>query len=338
VLLNLLSNAVKFTDRGGVRLQVRFSPPARLSFEVRDTGIGIRADQIETIFEPFEQVAEASRRLGGTGLGLTISRRLVRRMGGELQVRSNFGEGSTFWFELEVPVLDQEEEQRAMSAPAVVAGYEGPRRRILVVDDVAYNRAVLIDWLRSAGFDSAEAANGREALEQAVALRPDLIVMDLIMAQMHGLEAIRSLRQRPYFSEVPIIAISASVSEQDAWKSVQAGADAFLPKPIDLAQLQVQIARLLELKWTYTQTVPRREDRAAPEALVAPPGSEMELLYDLAQQGSMRDIARQAAYVASLDERYCPFAQELQRLAGRYESQAILALIERHREGGSNSS
>ena len=108
VLLNLLSNAVKFTDSGQVSLRVSLSSPARLRFEVRDTGIGIGADQLEAIFQPFEQAGEAQRRLGGTGLGLAISRQYVRLMGGDIQVESRVGQGSTFWFDLELPVVEAE--------------------------------------------------------------------------------------------------------------------------------------------------------------------------------------------------------------------------------------
>ncbi len=111
-LLNLLANAVKFTDQGQVTLRVRFFPPSRLRFEVQDTGIGIREDQLESIFHPFEQGGEAQRRLGGSGLGLAISQRFVRLMGGEIKVESRIGHGSSFWFELELPVVESRSRRR----------------------------------------------------------------------------------------------------------------------------------------------------------------------------------------------------------------------------------
>ena len=193
VLLNLLSNAIKFTDRGQVMLQVRVTPSARLRFEVRDTGSGIDVAELDTIFQPFEQVGDAQRRLGGTGLGLSISRQYVRRMGGDIQVESVLGQGSTFWFELEVPVVVAET-ATAMTR-RIVTGYQGPRQIVLVVDDLAENRAMVADMLKPLGFEVVEAANGREALEIAQNLLPHLILMDIVMPEMDGLEATLHLRR-----------------------------------------------------------------------------------------------------------------------------------------------
>jgi PAS domain S-box-containing protein len=331
VLLNLLANAVKFTDHGEVALQVRFSPPTGLRFQVRDTGIGIKKELLDSIFRPFCQVGEPHRRVGGTGLGLSISQQLVRSMGGELHVTSTFGQGTTFWFELSRVVTPQVERPKSIPASQVVTGYEGARRTVLVVDDVAYNRAMLIEWLQSVGFGTLEAANGREALEQA-ARHADLVLMDLVMPEVDGREAIESLRRNPETRALPIIATSASVSASGVRESHARGADAFLPKPIDLAQLQMLMGSLLKLTWTFASPAPSDAERDAADVLVAPPLAELDILYGLAQQGNMRDIARQAAHVALLDERYQPFARELQQLARTFQSKAILRLIERHRK------
>lgn len=139
VLLNLLYNAVKFTERGEVRLLVRFTPPSRLRFEVQDTGIGIGEDQRERLFQPFEQVGDAARRFGGTGLGLAISRQFVRLMGGDIQLESRLGEGSSFWFEVNLPVMKAG--TTASTAEDVVIGGEGAYRK-LVVDDVSENQVL----------------------------------------------------------------------------------------------------------------------------------------------------------------------------------------------------
>ena len=330
-LLNLLANAVKFTDRGQVSLHVRFSPPTRLRFEVQDTGIGIREDQLESIFQPFEQGGEAQRRLGGSGLGLAISQRFVRLMGGDIQVESRIGQGSTFWFELELPVVEVE----IATAPAagIVTGYQGPRKKVLIVDDVAENRAVLVDMLGPLGFQMAEAENGSEGLEKAQTLRPDLILMDIVMPEMGGLEATRRLRQLPAQKEVPIIAVSASTSGGDKESSLAAGVNAFQPKPIDFGILLAQIASLLKLNWTYAlpPAGPAQEHEAT-GPLLAPPAQEMKILHRLAREGNMRDIAQRAAHLVELDERYRPFADQLRVLAKGYQSKAILSLVERHLE------
>jgi PAS domain S-box-containing protein len=329
VLLNLLTNAIKFTDRGRVSLRVRFAPPARLRFEVQDTGIGVSADHLDTIFEPFEQVSDPQRRLGGAGLGLAISRQFVRRMGGDIYVTSQVNAGSTFWFELNVEVIEI-----AMLAPPerIVTGYEGPRKSVLVVDDVAANRAMAVDMLSQLGFEVVVAVNGPEALHKAQATRPDWILTDIVMPEMDGLEATRRLRQIPDFRHVPIIAMSASASGSDERKCLAAGVDAFVAKPIDMDQLLTQIATLLQLKWTYgPPSAPvAHADGAGP--VVVPPPQELETLHQLARMGNMRDITLWAERVAELDQRYRPFADQLRAMAKGYQSKAIVTLVERHLE------
>jgi CheY-like chemotaxis protein len=219
----------------------------------------MKAEDVDTIFQPFRQVSDMARRMAGTGLGLTISQHLVRCMGGDLHVASRFGEGSTFWFELEGVAQPQTPEPGVASVPPVVTGYDGPRRTVLVVDDVATNRAMLTDWLNSLGFRTLEAANGTEALA-AVAAGPDLFIMDLVMPDVDGLQAISTLRNRADGGTLPIIATSASVGKEEIQASQRAGADAFLPKPIDLQQLQNWLGTLLSLTWQS-----RRETSARPD-------------------------------------------------------------------------
>jgi PAS domain S-box-containing protein len=329
VLLNLLTNAVKFTDRGQVTLRVRFSPPARLRFEVHDTGIGVSADHLETIFKPFEQVSDPQHRLGGAGLGLAISRHFVRLMGGDIHVTSQVGAGSTFSFELDVPVIETEV---VVPPERLVTGYEGPRKKVLVVDDVSANRAMAVDMLRQLGFDIVEAVNGTEALDMARSTRPDWILMDMVMPEMDGPEATRRLRQLPGLDEVPIIAMSASASDSDERKSLAAGANAFASKPIDVDKLLTQIATLLKLNWIYEPQAARAAEDEAVGPLMAPPPQELETLHHLARLGNMRDIVQWAGRVDELDERYRPFADQLRLLAKGYQSKAILTLVERYLE------
>jgi PAS domain S-box-containing protein len=332
VLLNLLANAVKFTDRGEVRLRVSFLPPGRLRFEVRDTGIGIGEDWREAIFQPFEQAGDMHHRFGGTGLGLAISRQLVRLMGSDIEIESRPGEGSAFWFELDLPVV-QSHAARAISE-SVVTGYQGSRRTVLVVDDVAANRLLLGDLLAPLGFEIAEAANGREGLDKAQRLRPDLILMDAVMPEMDGLEATRRLRRLPGLENVPVIAISANASEINEATALASGANAFLSKPIDLRALLAQVGRLLKLQWTrepQEKSPAARDD--APGGLIAPPAHELAVLHQLALLGNMRDIVREAAHLSELDGRYRAFADELKLLAKGYQSRAIVRLVERHMNG-----
>ncbi|MRV71251.1 AAA family ATPase [Duganella sp. FT92W] len=334
VLLNLLSNAIKFTDHGQVVLHVRRVAPARLRFEVRDTGVGIAEPEREKIFQPFEQAGDQQSRQGGTGLGLAISSQFVHMLGGELQVDSVPGQGSTFWFDMDAAMPESTEAPRQAHA---VQGYQGPRKSILVVDDVGENRMVLRDMLGPLGFTVHEAANGAEGLAQVQAVQPDLVLMDVVMPGVDGLAAMRWLRQSPAFGALPIIAVSASAGDHHAADSLAAGAQAFLPKPVKLDRLLEQVGALLGLAWTYDAAdTPATAAPRADAPLLAPPPDEMAVLHQLARQGNMRNIMQRADYLSALDERYRPFADQLTQLAKGYRSRAILELVEQHmrRDGG----
>jgi signal transduction histidine kinase/DNA-binding response OmpR family regulator len=329
VLLNLLGNAVKFTDTGKVSLRVLPAQAgARLRFEVADSGIGMSDGQLARIFQPFEQVASPQRHEGGTGLGLAISQQLVRLMGGNIDVVSEPGKGSTFWFEIDAPV--------AAAGPATVqpqetlVGYEGERKRLLVVDDVAQNRAMMLDLLQDAGFVVAAAANGLECLALLDSFKPDLILMDVMMPAMDGNETTRRIRRMPGWRGIPIVAVTASVGAEDEDKSRAAGADAFLAKPIDRDLLLRTIGRLLSLKWATAQTAPVGDEEAH---MAVPPADEIEELWRMAQIGDMRRIREQASYLRALDPAYAPFANRLDRLAQGYHSKQLTVFVARFRTG-----
>jgi PAS domain S-box-containing protein len=329
VLLNLLSNAVKFTDRGEVRLRVQSMPPARIRFQVNDTGIGIGKEQIRTLFQPFEQAGDIQRRLGGSGLGLAISRQLVRLMGGDIRVDSCVGEGTNFCFDVELPTV--EAAAARMEPPGYISGYQGPRKTILVIDDIAENRTVVADMLAQLGFDVQEASDTAAGLACAQKAEPDLILMDIVMPEIDGLQAISMLRQDPALSDIPVIAVSASASTSDREASLAVGANTFLPKPIDFDRLLEKIADLLKLVWTYEpwQTVPQAEsDEDRP--MIAPPQEEIVRLYELARLGNLQEIGKRAARLAALDERYRPFGECLGKLAKGYQSKAVFKFVKEH--------
>jgi signal transduction histidine kinase len=268
VLLNLLSNAVKFTDSGQVTLRSTCTlvpmndssseVMCRLRFEVEDKGIGMNELQLEHLFQPFAQVAEVGRREGGTGLGLAISRQLVRLMGGDIKVRSQAGEGSVFSFEIEVQA--QQAPVQALPRRGTPIGFKGVRRKVLVVDDVPLNRAMLLDSLGTMGFEMADASNGAVALEVAAQFKPDVIVMDVMMPVMDGLEATRRFRLMPALADVPIIATSASATQEMGIRCSAAGANAFIPKPIEQELLLKTMGRLMGLTWIYEEPEPRPDE------------------------------------------------------------------------------
>jgi CheY-like chemotaxis protein len=249
VLLNLLANAVRFTDRGWVSLSVTSNGRGQVRFEVSDSGIGMSSDQLRKLFQRFEQVGDVEHSAGGTGLGLAISRNLVRLMGGDLQVTSSLGTGSTFWFELE---LNTTGHPFGDSGPKpVISGYAGPRRSVLVVDDVLESRALLVELLEPLGFHVAQAENGATALSMARAARPDLIVTDIGMPEMGGYELGRRLGEDTGLASVPVIVISATHSAGSQREREALAEDARFTKPIDTEELLVTIARLLGIQWQY---------------------------------------------------------------------------------------
>ncbi|HMC46981.1 MAG TPA: ATP-binding protein [Caballeronia sp.] len=330
VLLNLLANAVKFTDRGKVSLIVTQTIFGAVRFEVSDTGIGIPPDQLRTVFEPFEQVGNPERRSEGTGLGLAISREFVLAMGSEIHVESGLGQGSTFWFEL-APATTVRSGMSRESDARVATGYEGPRRKVLIIDDVAVNRTVITELLSRLDFEIIEAASGAEGLAQAQSERPALIVTDIVMPGMDGLELTRRLRQTPGLTDVPIIVVTASPSGRDQERSLAAGVSAFLAKPVDFGQLLAQIGALLNLQWTYAVRA-HSPQSSLPDVLAAVPPAQLDELHRLARIGNMRDIIAWADRVSLIDPQYEPFATNLRGLAKGYQSKAILLLVEHYLE------
>jgi signal transduction histidine kinase/CheY-like chemotaxis protein len=335
VLLNLLGNAVKFTDRGTVSLRVARVPAAsgddgvRLRFEVADTGIGMSAQQRGRLFHPFEQVADVPRRAGGTGLGLAISQQLVRLMGGTIDVASEPGKGSAFWFELAVPVATGSPVNAP--PPRTIVGYEGERKRLLIVDDVPQNRAMLVDLLQSVGFVVAAAENGLECLVLLDSFKPDLIVMDVMMPVIDGNETTRRIRRMPAWSRVPVIAVTASATQDDEARCREAGADAFVPKPVEHDVLLRTVGTLLALTWIAGGPAPEAPQEEEEVALVVPPTDEIEVLWQLVRIGNMRRIREQAGHLRTLDPAYAPFADHLEALARGYHSKDLAAFVARYR-------
>lgn len=253
VLLNLLSNAVKFSDAGQVTLRATsVAPPGgaatvdRLRFEVEDQGIGMNASQLERLFQPFAQVAEARRREGGAGLGLAISQQLVRLMGGEIQVRSQEGAGCVFSFEIDAPVVVPAPEPVPAAASAAPAGQGLRGARVLVVEDNAFNRELVTDLLAEAGVMVEVAGDGKQALDLLLQHRFDVVLMDCLMPVMDGYEATRALRRRPQLRDLPVIALTANAMPEDRDKAFAAGMNDHLTKPIQADQLMVTIARWLQ--------------------------------------------------------------------------------------------
>ncbi len=333
VLLNLLGNAVKFTDSGQVTLRVGVangeSQPniphssfCTLHFDVTDTGIGLPPDKLETIFEPFEQIGDTIQRNQGTGLGLAISHSLVEAMGGSLQVESELGKGSRFWFDATFPLASAAPEARQERA---ITGYHGEPRTALIVDDIHSNRAVLIDMLVPLGFKTIEAKNGREALKLAESVKPDIILMDRRMPLIDGLEAARRLRRMPGFDRIPLISTSASVSKEARSAVLAAGYTDILDKPISWNNLASQLEKYLSLEWQYADRV---SEKAPEEEFYLPSKEKLEELAGFVKLGSIVGISDWASNLAAESVRYQPLANAILELAGNFDIKGVGALAE----------
>jgi PAS domain S-box-containing protein len=247
VLLNFLSNAIKFTATGEVVLHVRQAPPAdggaaRLRMAVADSGIGVSAAQIEHLFDRFTQADETvSRQYGGTGLGLAICKRTLELMGGDIGCDSTPGQGSTFWFEVDLPLAT--ELPQDASAPDL----DGPQNslRLLLVEDVAVNRELVAALLSPFDIRLETAENGREALNALAEDRFDLVLMDVQMPVMDGLAATRAIRSlpHPHAKRIPIVAMTANVLPDQVQRCREAGMDDHIGKPISPAALLGAISR-----------------------------------------------------------------------------------------------
>ncbi len=328
ILLNLLSNAVKYTQQGSVALTVQVldqEPVTKeaviLRFSVQDTGIGISTEHLKHIFKPFEQVGEVSFHSGGSGLGLAISQKLVQEMGGQLQVESELGRGSTFWFDVPVSVTGTELEEDIPKVDNIL-GYQGKHRKVLVIDDKLYNRLLLVDLLEPLGFEVKTLEDGQQAMTMALEWQPDAIVIDLVMPIKSGFEAVREMRQRPELKDLFIIAASASVADSDKGKSIDVGCDKFLPKPIKPYLLLDLLAKRFNLEWIYA------EEMTEPKPiLIAPPLEELQLLHQLVEDGQIFAIQDYAKRLEKQDEAYEPFARQLHKLAKRFDMEHIEAFI-----------
>jgi two-component system sensor histidine kinase/response regulator len=245
-LLNYASNAVKFTERGVITLRTRLlsddSNGLLVRFEVQDTGLGIAPEQQQRLFEAFQQAdASTTRRFGGTGLGLTITRRLAQLMDGSAGVDSELGRGSTFWFTAR---LERGRDVGAFAGPAPVGmraemllRERHAGARVLVAEDHAVNREVAIAQLEAVGLSVDTACDGQEAVDKVAARDYDLVLMDMQMPRLDGLAATRAIRALPGRGRLPILALTANAFAENRMQCLAAGMNDFVAKPVDLDRL-----------------------------------------------------------------------------------------------------
>jgi signal transduction histidine kinase/CheY-like chemotaxis protein len=327
VLINLLGNAIKFTERGGVTLFVEITPTRpgffAARFSIKDTGVGMAADQLQQIFLPFEQVGSRKKQSEGTGLGLAISKQIIELMDSELQVQSDLGVGSSFWFQVELPEAVDWAIAARQDSQGTVMGYRGDKRKILIVDDRWENRAVIVNLLEPLGFVMVEAGDGEAGLAQ-LATQPDLVITDLAMPVMDGFEMLQALRQT--HPNLPVIVSSASVFEIDQTRSLSAGGNAFLAKPVRSPELLEQLQKLLGLEWIYAADAVAEQVSEAPTAVIAPPAETLRRLIQLVAEGDFFQLQEEATALAQ--PQYTAFVQEITPLAETFQSKQLMSLLQ----------
>ncbi|HEX7193772.1 MAG TPA: ATP-binding protein, partial [Chthoniobacterales bacterium] len=348
VLYNLVGNSIKFTEKGEVALRVS-RVKDRIRIEVRDTGRGIPAAEIQHLFKPFYQATNNDQAGGGVGLGLFISQRIVRLLGGALEVFSEEGEGSNFWFELPVGPANA---ASASSSIRKVVRLEGKSAHILVVDDDAANRQYMLDLLQEVGLSATFAPSAVAALELMRTDEFDCVVSDIRMAGLSGIEFCRELRKDPEFALLPMIASSASVYENDRETALAAGFNAFIPKPITEATLFGLFESLLGLKPVYKSDAESAAEFEGIEDAVNRPLSEAlpdtQRIDELLAHAKLGDIIALRGAIRKLSEKNLAlhtFSRRLSVLAEQYQMSAVenilltaRELVESMRSRGKNRS
>ncbi|BAZ40841.1 two-component hybrid sensor and regulator [Calothrix sp. NIES-4101] len=340
VLINLLGNAIKFTDNGSVTFKVDVleaesessqSLTKTIRFQIEDTGVGMSPNQLEKIFLPFEQVGSAGQRSEGTGLGLTISQRIATLLGSQIQVQSHLGEGSLFWLDVTVPLAHEWNENTTLANPQKISGIRGDAPRILVVDDDDNHRSILTNLLQEIGCLILEAFEGQQGLELATKYQPDMILLDLAMPNMDGFELMVHLQANPQTREIPIIVSSANVFEENRQQSLQAGAAAFVPKPLQVNELLNALQSVLKADWIYAESIlkqsPSQPEQSISSELALPPQEILQQLYHLAMMGDIPAIEGALGELTKQNQQLAPFVAELKKLTTNFQTSKIRKYI-----------
>ncbi len=328
VLINLLGNAIKFTDQGSVTLKVErlnsnIDPNSfiYLRFSVIDTGVGISEENIQKLFQAFQQVGDRARQAEGTGLGLAISQQIVQLMGGQIKVESILGVGSKFFFEVELP-LNVEWVQKQTNPVGNIISYKGEPKQILIIDDRWENRAVIVNLLEPIGFIVMVAENGQIGLDKTRENLPDLVITDLSMPIMDGFEFLKQLRNDEDLKYTKVLVSSASVAQIDQQMSLDAGGDDFLAKPVNAPDLLNLLATHLQLTWNYEEVEAVNEQK-----MIFPSAPELEQIYQASRIGDMDMVLNEANRLEQLNPDYKPFVTRLIDLANEFDDTGIMEFI-----------
>ena len=341
VLINLINNALKFTPDGGVSVRVSNREQTSevldtnyhsIHFEIEDSGAGIAEEELGNLFEAFTQTATGKQAQEGTGLGLPISRQFVGLMGGEIAVKSQVGQGTTFLFDIQVTEVEASEIASQQPSRRVIALEPNqPRYRILIVDDKPTNRQLLMRLLSPLGFELKEAINGQEAVDICQRWEPHLIWMDMRMPVMDGYTATKTIKAHSQGQATAIIALTASVLEEERAVVLSAGCDDFLRKPFRESEIFKAMNKHIGVTYIYEDITPkntegtRTRELLTAEAIGALPA---ELLAQLQEAVMFSDEYLIATLVKQIAAQNEPLAQAIEVALHNFEYEKVLNLIQ----------
>jgi len=330
ILLNLLSNALKFTLQGEVKFQINYQHE-KLRFQIEDTGIGIKSEELSKIFLSFQQVGDPKLWSQGTGLGLSITHKFVEIMGGEIGVESTFGQGSCFWVEFRLPEVSKDRIP-TIEKPLAILGYHPPLARdnykILIVDDEWESRVILVKLLMSLGFDIQEARDGQDSIEKAHQWVPDVILMDIVMPVMDGIEAARQIKQFSKLQDVIIIAVSAKVFQSEQQKCKEVGCHSFIMKPVRKEDLLEHLQSALKLTWRYDDETREITELKEEDVLIGPSPEQAAILFELTLRGNVDAIITLAKQLEQEQAELQPFCNKIKKLAEEFQVKKIRQMVQ----------
>ena len=322
ILINILSNAIKFTQTGGIVFSISYSAGVA-KFEITDTGDGMDEKQLQVIFEPFTRLNTVTgNAISGSGLGLTISKILAEIMGGELNVVSQVGVGSTFTVRLFLANLGTDSEHYATEN---IIGYQGKRLKILTVDDQSDHRELIKSLLTPLGFLMSEASSGEDCLERIAELQPDLILLDLAMTGIDGTETAYQLRLQKYL--IPIIILSANAYPADRVKAMNVGASDFLAKPIQVQNLLNKLKLHLGLTWVYQTDTHEPTINTIDPPLVRPTDEIISTLMHFVRIGDLRSLVQHIDTLRTPHPEYEAFFDKIKQFAKDFRMAEIKKLL-----------
>jgi signal transduction histidine kinase/FixJ family two-component response regulator len=331
VLFNLVGNAIKFTDKGTVTLAVQNLGGSKIRFDVIDSGVGIAPEDLPKIFQSFEQVGDPMKMQSGTGLGLPISKRLTELMGGELNVESTVGQGSTFWIEIDLPTYINSRTTERIQQNIEIIGYKGEKIKIVVADSKQLDRRALIDILAPLDFDLIEAEDDLAIFNKISKHMPNLLLLGLKNLDNDSMNILRNIRQDSLLKDVVIIMLLEDMLEGDRQNCLEAGCANILAKPVSLQPIMDIIQTSLGIEWEYCYFSDSKSSaqsslasQAITKNILLPPRQTLFELIEHVETGDLDSLLKQLKDLEKSNAGLKPFIGEIIELAKGFQLRNIL--------------